>query len=1189
MNSRGIVVVRTLHIVIVAGILLMPALPSQAATRVAVDVVDIAPARTTPIVFVDVLKQSSPWSSASALATDADGDVSVLARGQSAQRVIFAPAQAHPAGEYVLLFAGSGTFAVDGASIVARSPGRIAIDVPARTPNGLQLRLVATNPDNPARDLRLILPGFERTYASAPIAPAFVASLSGADALRFAQWSRAATLATSQVWPLRPRVARVTQADGIGVAPEYAIALSNLTGARPWFVIPVGATDAYVYGVADLAHRFLDPRLHPMFEYGDRLWDPGAPANAYARMAAKNVGLTADPARAASEWYAYRSAQVFAIVDYVYGRDAARVLHVRSATEAFGAIVAVSRDAGGIEQTWRRKASGLWTSDDAIDAARVAPSRSFAFGIGDDVAPPRDRSGRPPSALHIMPLLSARVRLPGAASHPGVFGALGDPLASVDVTREGLSDWIAVTAGAAVERKSSGAGQIDVSVTGRQAASSPGGFASLQWTDGASKTIGSSKGGLSIGTGGDIRLTAPADATERVLRVYAGARFARASISARLEGTSYSDTSLSQSSGMREGVFTLVYHSSRPARIAVDLTAASAAGANGGITLRGATLAPFLAGYANRQLDESTYHNGPLRLGWDADELVLNTANVGSSGFGLLRTLKVDGNVLAQPLYLAEYPLRNAARHNVLIVATENDSIYEFDADFGVLLNKVSLGNAQDANDVGCLDIRPKYGISSTPVVDRATDTMYVVAPTEPTSFAFHATLHALSVASLQDKVAPVDISATKTLSNGTTISFDPQNQMNRAGLVFANNTLYVGIGSHCDNNAGAISGWVLRYDSALNKIGQFATIEDSTGYLLSSVWMTGFAPPVDDAGNLFVVTGNGAFDLNHGGKNYGESVLRIGPDLKNVADYFTPANWLGLNNGDIDFGSGGIMLLPQQQGLYPSLAVTMGKFSTAYLLDRTNLGRLHPGDTGALQSIPNTGGGVWGGPAYYSGPTGQLVYYQAGGAPLLAFSLGADANGVPKLTLTSTGPSYSGYGGSLPIVSSNGQQPGTGIVWLVNRSNPLQLEAYDATNVSSLLFSGAAGIWKNPQANGFVTPLVANGKVFVPASGTISVFGLGHGSGNVRLGANERTAGPIVHQLHGVIVKVVANVLTLRLRDGRTVNVDITQARSARHAGVLPVGGAVVAYGLIDGKGVFRATSIGHTSPDAKNWTPDN
>jgi hypothetical protein len=354
--------VRILHWLYAVAMLSLIAAPAMGATRTAVELNGVAPASSTPVIFVDALKQSTPWRSATALATTVDGDVVSLARGQVAQRVVFAAGQSRPDGDYTLLYDGRGTIAVDGASIVNRSQGRIVLSVSSQV-QALALRLTATDAADPVRDVRLILPGFEATYSAQPFYPPFVASLEGADELRFAQWSHAATLATSQVWPLRPRVSHVTQADDAGVAPEYAIALANQTGADPWFVLPMGATDAYVWGVADLAHRFLDPRLHPTFEYGDRVGDQAGAANAYARMAAHNVGIKGDPATAAFGWYSQRSHQVFSIVDRVFGSDASRVDHVMSSD-------GIARSIDGVI-SWRR----ISATSPSTARASLRPSR----------------------------------------------------------------------------------------------------------------------------------------------------------------------------------------------------------------------------------------------------------------------------------------------------------------------------------------------------------------------------------------------------------------------------------------------------------------------------------------------------------------------------------------------------------------------------------------------------------------------------------------------------------------------------------------------------------------------------------------------------------------------------------------------------------------------------------------------
>ena len=1093
------------------------------------DVVDaprIDPGAATPIVFVDALKQSTPWMSRAKLSLAPEGDITALPAGRSAWRVVYAPGQARVPGDYTLLYQGHGAFRIEGGHVIRSAPGRDIVSITASTGNALVLRLLSVDPADPPHDVRLILPGFERVYAVKPFYPPFVASLRGAGVIDFSAWSRAGTLAQSQVWPLRPRVAHVTQADSQGVAPEYMIELADETGAVPCIALPAGATDAYAWGTADLVHRFLDARSRAIFEYASpAMRSAASPLGRYALEAARNTGLGVDPAKAPSAWYEYRSARLRAVVAQAFGADANRVSF---------AVDGVIPDV----------------------AAQMGPSVvATHFAIGDDSAPPPERDGPPPFTLHPMPPYHAALAGPPASASarspsPSAWGAFGDPLPGWNVAAEGSTDWL-VVAGARIERKTN-----------------DGGLA-LQFPTPTRRKA-------ALGVGSTALLTAPAGPSRQVLRLYFTA-IGPASIEVRIGGKLATATfHPPHSAAARDAVYTIVY--SAPAAGTLSL-ALSPAGPSARAVLRAATLAPYL-GTGPGPTDEPTYHNGTLRLGWNPYEHVLNVANVGSPAFGLLRTLTVDGDVLAQPLYLA-----GVRGHNVVYVVTEHDSVYKFDADSGALLRRVSLGTSQQSNDVGCLDISPEYGITSTPVIDRASGTMYVVAATEPSPGQFHTTLHALDIATLKDTVPPVEIAATTTLSNGRKVSFQAQYQQIRSSLAFANGSLYFGVGSHCDNDPGGIIGWILRYDTGLHLIGQFATEDDPTSYLLSSVWMTGFAPVIDDSGNVYVVTGNGAFDHQHGGNNYGESVLELPPDLSSVADSFTPSNWYYLNKVDGDFGSGGIMGLPPQQGAIPDLAVAMGKDSTLYLLDRSHLGGV--GDANAVQAIGNTGGGVWGGPAYYSGPTGQFVYYQAGGAPLLAFSLAPNAQGVPNLTLSSTGPSYAGYGGSSPVVSSNGQAPGTGVVWLVNRTTPLTLEAYDATDVSHLLFSGTAGTWTNPQNNGFVTPLVAAGKVYAPASGTVSVFGL-RAIPSAAPSRSPSLARAGVHQLHGFVLSFDERRLILRLRDGRTSSVDIRLAAAAGRLGPLGAGRAVVVYGSIDRFGTFHATSIGHTSPYPRDWTRD-
>ena len=498
--------------------------------------------------------------------------------------------------------------------------------------------------------------------------------------------------------------------------------------------------------------------------------------------------------------------------------------------------------------------------------------------------------------------------------------------------------------------------------------------------------------------------------------------------------------------------------------------------------------------YSGKPIDVTTYHYNLSRTGWNQDETDLTPATVASSKFGLLATLSVDGNVLAQPLLVSGFVMPDGSTHDVLIIATGHNTVYAFDAQTYATLWHINLGTSQSSGDVGCYDVKPEYGISSTPVIVRTAAnqaTIYVVAATEPSPLVFVSSLHALNLATGADSITPTIIAPSATLSDGSTVSFDPQNQWSRAGLAYNRGSVYIGIGSHCDNNSGSITGWLLRYSGAnLALQSSFHTVETPGGTELASIWMTGFAPAIDSEGNIFVVTGNG--DFTFGKKDWGESVLKLGPGLAGVTTWFTAVGFQNLNNNDEDFGSGGVMLLPPIKGqTAPPMAVAMGKSSILYLLNQNSLGGVKKNDAGALQAQNGGGGGLWGGPAFFYGHSGPTVYTQTGGDVLRAWSLSTGA--TPSLTNKVNGTSNAGYGGSLPIVSSNIAAMDTGVVWLINRANePFAIEAYDALNLGAPIFTAQIGTWSNAgNGNPFLTPMEANGRVYAPGYLVVQVYGL--------------------------------------------------------------------------------------------------
>jgi hypothetical protein len=500
--------------------------------------------------------------------------------------------------------------------------------------------------------------------------------------------------------------------------------------------------------------------------------------------------------------------------------------------------------------------------------------------------------------------------------------------------------------------------------------------------------------------------------------------------------------------------------------------------------------------YSGRPIDVTTYHYDQKRTGWNQNETDLTPATVASANFGLIATLQVDGNVFAEPLQVSGFIMPDGSTHDVLIIATGNNTVYAYDAQTYAILWQVNLGTAESSADIGCVDIQPVYGITSTPVIVRTAanaGTIYVVASSEPTKNTFVTTLHALNLATGADAIPPTVIAPSATLSNGSTVAFDTKNQYQRTGIAYNQGTLYLGVGSHCDFNADGMTGWLLAYNANLKLEAAFHTIDTpgtQGGLELASLWGAGFAPAIDDSGNVFVVTGNGAFSVAQ--NNWGESVLKLTPPLSGVTSSFTPASFANLNELDADFGSGGVMLLPSVAGQTgPPLAAAMGKAGILYLLNRNTLGGMQPNDAGALQAQNAGPGGLFGGLAYYNGPSGPTIFSQTTDNPLSAWAVGTGS--TPSLTLRASGTDAGGFGGSLPIVSSNGALPNTGVVWLIDRAeSPFSIEAYDAVKLGAPIFSAQIGVWSNAHhGKEFLTPTVVNGRVYAPGYLVVQVYGL--------------------------------------------------------------------------------------------------
>jgi outer membrane protein assembly factor BamB len=496
--------------------------------------------------------------------------------------------------------------------------------------------------------------------------------------------------------------------------------------------------------------------------------------------------------------------------------------------------------------------------------------------------------------------------------------------------------------------------------------------------------------------------------------------------------------------------------------------------------------------------DVLTYKDDLARTGADLTETRLTPANVNSSSFGLLRLLPVDGKVDAEPLYASQVEVAGAP-HNVLYVATENDSVYAFDADTGATLWRVSLLAVGEtpSDDRGCDQITPEIGATATPVIDRAAGpegALFVVAMSKDGSGEYHQRLHALDLASGAELFhGPTEVQATYPMPTGGTQTFDPAQYAERAALLLLGHTIYTTWTSHCDMQP--YSGWIIAYsDTTLAQTAVLDVAADSQAG--PSIWMSGGGPAADSAGNIYLLTANGVFDttLNSGGfpdhGDYGNSFVKLstaGGGLT-VSDYFTEYDEVAESAADRDLGSGGAMLLPDladAAGTVHHLVVGAGKDGTLYVVDRDDMGKFNPTANHIWQALDGAlPGGVWSTPAYFN----DRVYYGDVGGTLKAFGIsGAKLPTLPSSQTTTVFP----YPGASPAVSANGSADG--IVWAVENSNPAVLHAYDAANLAHELYDSNQAVNGRDQfgaGNKFITPMIADGKVFVGTPAAVAEFG---------------------------------------------------------------------------------------------------
>lgn len=501
------------------------------------------------------------------------------------------------------------------------------------------------------------------------------------------------------------------------------------------------------------------------------------------------------------------------------------------------------------------------------------------------------------------------------------------------------------------------------------------------------------------------------------------------------------------------------------------------------------------------------------RSGQNTQEVTLTGSNVTVGQFGRLFTVPVDGQIYGQPLYLQNVTVPSQGTHNVVFVATQHDSVFAFDADsysatplwednFVNAAAGVTTVPCADVYGTDC-DINPEIGITSTPVIDPASGTLYVTAKTrEPlgsTSCGSNGTydycyrLHALDISTGAEKFGgPVVIAASVPGSSAVDsvngiVTFRAFRHLQRPGLLLVNGTLYVGFGSHGDNDP--YHGWLMAYDAAT--LQQTAVFNVTPNGTEGAIWQGGGGISADESGYIYVVTSNGTFDADTGGSDYSESVLKM--QVKSgqfqVLDYFTPFNQATLTMEDLDLGSSPALLLPDQPGAHVHLIATGGKDGRVWILNRDNLGHLQTNDAGALQIISSLSDGLFGGLTYWNGN----LYVHEIGDFVFQFPL---QNGVAQ-TPVSSADQFGGYPDSATAVSSDGTN--NGVLWLI-RSNAYGaggrevLHAFSANNIANEIYSSdqvANGSDQAGPAVKFAYPTVANGKVYVPAAGELDVYGL--------------------------------------------------------------------------------------------------
>lgn len=499
-----------------------------------------------------------------------------------------------------------------------------------------------------------------------------------------------------------------------------------------------------------------------------------------------------------------------------------------------------------------------------------------------------------------------------------------------------------------------------------------------------------------------------------------------------------------------------------------------------------------------------TWRNDNLRSGVNEQEVALAPSTVSSATFGKLFSCPLDGYAYAQPLYAANVAIPGNGTHNVVFVATEMDSVFAFDADANPCLQlwKTSLIPAGSEAiptpnlDITSSDIAPFLGITGTPVIDMNSSTLYVVAKTRSigSNSVYSQTLQALDLGTGQPKIQPV---GTQIASSGSPpAAFSPLLENQRAALLIDNGTVYIVFGSH--GGQGNYHGWLFGYSaSTMQQTSQFNVTPNSMSG--GGVWDSGGGPAADANNNIFILTGDGPFDVYRGGSSYSDSFLRLGSGASSVADYFTPCNQITLASASLDVGASAPLLLPDSAGSLsqPHLMVGASKGGSLYVASRDNLGGYNsvcPDASSRVQTVPVGDGQILNTPIFWN----NAVYLAAGNGYLKAFPMTAGT--LASSPLVSQSPEMFGPQGATPVISANGMS--NAMMWLIDSSGAFAtpntaviLRAFDPNNLSNEIYNSAMQPSRDTAglAVKFTVPTVANAKVYVGTQTELDVFGLLH------------------------------------------------------------------------------------------------